>query len=84
MSGERQPHRKMAADGARTENAYSHVRRIPVGGSTLSFHKLAPQRNPQCHWHDLAASIEMPHPAGRNLFRKFRKKYQQAPGEIRR
>ena len=24
MSGQRQPHRKMAADGARTENAYPH------------------------------------------------------------
>jgi hypothetical protein len=24
MSGQRQPHRKMASDGARTENAYPH------------------------------------------------------------
>jgi hypothetical protein len=32
MPGKRQPHRKMAADGASAENAYSHGRGDPVGG----------------------------------------------------
>jgi hypothetical protein len=47
MPGQRQPHRKMAADRAGAENANSHGVRFPVGGSRTSFHKPAARRNPQ-------------------------------------
>ena len=43
MTGQRKPHRKMAADGACAENAYSHggCVRLGVGDREPSFHKLA-------------------------------------------
>ena len=48
VSGQRQPHRYVAADGARTENANTHEVEVLLKGSTCrgaTFHKLAPQRN---------------------------------------
>jgi hypothetical protein len=34
MTGQREPHREMATDGARTENAYPHCAEILLRGST--------------------------------------------------
>ena len=46
MPRQREPHRKVAADGARTENAYPHgVIILPREIESGSFHKLAPARN---------------------------------------
>ena len=41
MPCQREPHRKMAADGARTENAYPHVKEVLLEGMFVptSFHK---------------------------------------------
>jgi hypothetical protein len=51
MSGPREPHRKMAADGARAKNAYAHGVRFRLEAwrpGQPSFHKLVPQRNRLC------------------------------------
>ena len=51
MPGQRQSHRKMAADGASAEDAYPHERMfLPEGWGLFcaSFHKLAPERNRPC------------------------------------
>ena len=41
MPCQREPHRKMAADGARTENAYPHVKEVLLERMfvPISFHK---------------------------------------------
>ena len=47
MPCQREPHRKMAADGARTENAYPHVKEVLLEGMFVptSFHKPCSGRN---------------------------------------
>src|SRR5439155_15299104 len=48
VPGQRQPHRKMTANGARAENAYAHWNVVPVmgiSGWTTSFHMLASRCN---------------------------------------
>jgi hypothetical protein len=60
MSGQREPHRKMAADGARAENAYPHGVSVLLGARRLnfpSFHKLAPRRNRSCGLRDTVRGV---------------------------
>ncbi len=56
MAGQRQPHRKMAADGARAENANPHgvISSERLSIVSASFHKLAPGATGACdlrRWH---------------------------------
>jgi hypothetical protein len=52
MAGQSEPYRKMAADGAGTENANPHgVDVLRRNGLCGSFHKAAPLRNPSCRLH---------------------------------
>ena len=68
MSGQRQPHRKMTADGARAENAYPHGRGVPVKGSSLTVRGLVSTSLPASAtgaarpWAALDAVAKIPHP----------------------
>jgi hypothetical protein len=51
MTGQCEPHRKMTADGARTENAYPHAKKVLLEGIIVlvSFHKLCSDATGQRH-----------------------------------